>query len=191
MSSAVTRSGAPAPGLATVHAAFTCPGAKLLSLTLARFRVGLTFIVKQETLVRERIMQANPVLSAMTAAIFVVASPALSIAQVQRASPSTEVARACTQIDITPTAADSPAAMACAKALQKSLESSRNDLTVLAAGKYIDKSTPMLMLAKHGLTPGQLEGAEIVVTNETGGTSATRIKSIPISCCPLTIVIEF
>jgi hypothetical protein len=168
-----------------------CPARRVRSLTLARFRVGLTFIVKQETLVRERTMQANPVLSAMTAAILVVASPALSIAQVQRASPSTEVARACTQIETTPTAAESPAAVACAKALQKSLESSRNDLTVLAAAKYIDKSTPMLMLAKHGLTPGQLEGAEILVTNETGGTSATRIKSVTISCCPLTIVIEF
>jgi hypothetical protein len=169
-----------------------CPARRVRSLTLARFRVGLTFIVKQETLVRERTMQANPVLSAMTAAILVVASPALSIAQVQRASPSTEVARACTQIETTPTAADSPAAVACAKALQKSLESSRKDLTeLLATAKYIDKSTPMLMLAKHGLTPEQLEGAEILVTNETGGTSATRIKSITISCCPLTIVIEF
>jgi hypothetical protein len=82
--------------------------------------------------------------------------------------------------------------VACAKALQKSLESSRRDLTVLvAAAKYLDKASPKLALARHGLTPEQLEGAEVRVIDETGGASATRIKSITITCCPLTITIVF
>lgn len=43
---------------------------------------------------------------------------------------------------------------------------------------------------KYGLTAQQLDGAVIVLKNGTGG-NATRIKSITITCCPLTITIVF
>ena len=139
-------------------------------------------------------MKTNRLLSTMTAALLVAVTPALTLAQVQRATPQalprTEVVRACSGVE---RSLPLIGALSCGSALQTSLESNNADLmALLMAARGIDKTDKYkLILIKHGLTMQQLDGAEIVLRDETGGAGATRIKSITITCCPLTITIVF
>ena len=139
-------------------------------------------------------MNTNRLLSTMTAALLVVATTAFTLAPVQGAMTKMAVspgfAGACVGVErsIPENAKGVPA---CATALQRGIGSNSADLkALLKAAKTHDTATPKLILMKYGLTAQQLDGAVIVLKNDTGG-SATRIKSITITCCPLTITIVF
>ena len=139
-------------------------------------------------------MNTNRLLSTMTAALLVVATTAFTLAPVQAAmtkmAVSPGVAGPCVGVEgsIPQNAKGVPA---CATALQRGIGSSSADLkALLKAAKTHDNATAKLILIKHGLTAQQLDGAVIVLKNDTGG-NATRIKSITITCCPLTITIVF
>ena len=139
-------------------------------------------------------MNNNRLVSTMTAALLVVATTAFTLAPVQGAmtkmAVSPGVAGACVGVErsIPENAKGVPA---CAAALQKGLDSNSADIKALiTAAKTHDQASPKLLLMKYGLTKQQLNGAAIVIKNDTGG-NATRIKSITITCCPLTITIVF
>ena len=139
-------------------------------------------------------MNTNRLLSTMTAALLVVATTAFTLAPVQGATTkmavSPVVAGACVGVErsIPENAKGVPA---CSTALQKGLDSNSADIkALLKAAKTHDNATAKLILIKHGLTAQQLDGAVIVLKNDTGS-NATRIKSITITCCPLTITIVF
>ena len=139
-------------------------------------------------------MNAKRMLSTLAAALLIAASASLTLAPVQGATTkmavSPEVVSACAGIEHT--APNAKSVPACATALQKGLEANSADLkALLMSAKSDDKAAPKLLLMKYGLTKAQLTDAVIVVKDETGGGSATRIKSITITCCPLTITIKF
>lgn len=82
-------------------------------------------------------------------------------------------------------------AASCATALATSLQANQADIgTLAAAARLDDPASAKTILARHGMSTQQLEGATIVVRDETAG-NAARIKSvsIEITCCPLTITI--
>ena len=139
-------------------------------------------------------MNKNRLLSTMTAALLVVATATFTFAPAQGATTkmavSPVVAGSCVGVErsIPENAKGVPA---CSTALQKGLDSNSADIKALImAAKTHDQASPKLLLMKYGLTKQQLNGAAIVIQNDTGP-NATRIKSITITCCPLTITIRF
>jgi hypothetical protein len=136
----------------------------------------------------------NRFISTMTAALFVVATATFTLAPVQGATTSMAASattvRACAGVERS-LPENAKGVPACSTALQKGLESNSADIKALImAAKTQDQASPKLLLMKYGLTKQQLNGAAIVIQNDTGP-NATRIKSITITCCPLTITIKF
>lgn len=132
-------------------------------------------------------MKSNRLLSTIAAVLLVAATPTFPLAAertAQQAAASAEVLRACAGVE-----RNAKAAANCAKALEKPLGASPEDLKILtAAAKSSDTAAAKQLLIKNGLTAPQLEGARIMVKDETGGAQARKV-TIEISCCPLTIVI--
>ena len=132
-------------------------------------------------------MKSNRLLSMLATVLMIAATPTFPLA-VERATPqlsvSPDVLRACASVE-----SNTRVAATCAKALEKPLSASPDDLkTLAAAAKSGDTDAAKKLLIKNGLTAQQLEGAKIMVKDETGGALAKKV-TIEISCCPLTIVI--
>ena len=139
-------------------------------------------------------MNTNRFISTMTAALFVVATATFTLATVRGATTSMAASaaavHACAGVErgMPENAKGVPA---CSTALLKGLDANTADIKALiVAAKTHDQASPKLLLMKYGLTKQQLNGAAIVIQNDTGP-NATRIKSITITCCPLTITIKF
>jgi hypothetical protein len=142
----------------------------------------------------EHKVNKHPLLSTMIAALLVAATSTFTLPPAQGAttpmSASTNAVHACVGVERS-MPENAQGVPACATALQKGLDSNSADLKALImAAKTHDLASPKLLLMKYGLTKRQLNGAAIVIQNDTGA-NATRIKSITITCCPLTITIRF
>jgi hypothetical protein len=96
-----------------------------------------------------------------------------------------------TAIPIAATKADLPSAEKSAKAAQAEIGASRRDKAALVkAVRAKNESNVRSLLQKHGFSARQLEGAEIVLVDNTGGAEPQKVKvTIEASCCPLKIII--
>ena len=99
--------------------------------------------------------------------------------------------RSTTTIPIAATKVDQASAEKSAKAAQAAIRTSRADKAALVeAVKAKDESKVRSLLQKHGFSARQLEGAKIVLVDNTQGAEAQKTKvTIEASCCPLTITI--
>ena len=99
--------------------------------------------------------------------------------------------RSTTTIPIAATKADQASVEKSAKAAQAAIRTSRADKAALVeAVKAKDESKVRSLLQKHGFSARQLEGAKIVLVDNTQGAEAQKTKvTIEASCCPLTITI--
>lgn len=135
-------------------------------------------------------MNINRPLSAIVAALFVTATMAFTLVPVlgaaSQVSVSPELVRACAGAE--QNVKGSPT---CATSLETALNANNADLMALRmAARSQDKAAPKMILMKYGLTAPQLEGAAIVLKDESSGAKALRV-TITITCCPLTITIVF
>jgi hypothetical protein len=94
-------------------------------------------------------------------------------------------------IPVAATKADLASAEKSAKAAQAAIGASRGEKTSLVkAVKAKDESEVRSLLQKHGFSARQLEGAKIVLVDNTQGAEPQKTKvTIEASCCPLTITI--
>ena len=130
-------------------------------------------------------MNLNRFCALLTAVMMIAAVPVNSMAAASVAPQMTaEVTRGCATVERS--VKGNPA---CAAALEKGLSVDPANLKILQdAAKANDGESAKKLLQMSGLTAQQLEGAKILVKDETGGKAATRI-TITITCCPLTITI--
>ena len=96
-----------------------------------------------------------------------------------------------TVIPIAATKADLASAEKSAKTAQTAIRASRGEKADLVKSvRAKDESKVRSLLQKHGFSARQLEGAKIVLFDNTGGAEAQKTKvTIEASCCPLTITI--
>ena len=132
-------------------------------------------------------MKLNHLLATLTAVLMVAAVPNLSMSA-QTATPqmAAEIVRGCVAVE-----RNMRVSPACTAALEKGLNSdSANLRTLQGLAKADDQAAAKKLLMAYGLTEKQLEGAAIVVKDETGGRAAASSRiTITITCCPLTITI--
>ena len=132
-------------------------------------------------------MKPNHLLATLTAVLMVAAVPNFSMsAQIATSPMAAEVVSGCAAVETTRRV--SPA---CGAALEKGLNSSRSNVMKLQGlAKASDPAAAKKLLMEYGLTEQQLEGAAIIVKDETGGRAAASARiTITITCCPLTITI--
>lgn len=130
-------------------------------------------------------MKINRIFGMLIAALMVVGVPAQSLSAASATPQVTaEISRGCAAVERS--VKGSPA---CAAALEKGLSADPANLkTFQDAAKANDTEAAKKLLMASGLTAQQLEGAKILIQDETGGSSASKL-TITIKCCPLTIII--
>lgn len=132
-------------------------------------------------------MKIKRMLATLTTALMVAAVPTFSMSA-QTATPqmAAETVRGCAAVE-----RSMRVAPACAAALEKGLNSDRANLeTLRGLAKTGDEEAAKKLLMGYGLSALQLEGATIVVKDETSGRTAASARiTITIKCCPLEIII--